>query len=138
MTFNILNVTVLTCLNLLNLNLSLTLTLNLNLNLNLPPLRDIQIIALVVQINSTKMNHIELTFNSITRTSTGKHLYYTENFVCSRNNCFACQYWLYSTQCYSVDISGLLNIVAFEVNKKLPSVRCTKLFSTLSIFVPPK
>ena len=120
MTFNILNVTVLTCLNWL------------------PPLRDIQIIALVVQINFTKMNHIELTFNSITRTSTGKHLYYTENFVCSRNNCFACQYWLYSTQCYSVDISGLLNIVAFEVNKKLQSVRCTKLFSTLSIFVPLK
>ena len=46
MTFNILNVTVLTRLNWL------------------PPLRDIQIIALVVQINFTKMNHIELTFNS--------------------------------------------------------------------------
>ena len=120
MTFNILNVTVLTCLNWS------------------PPLRDIQIIALVVQINSTKMNHIELTFNSITRTSTGKHLYYTENFVCSRNNCFACQYWLYSTQCYSVDISGLLNIVAFEVNKKIAKCQMYKTIFNFVHFVPLK
>ena len=92
----------------------------------------------MVQTNSTKMNHIELSFNSITRTSTGKHLYYTENFVCSRNNCFACQYWLYSTQCYLVDISGLLNIVAFEVNKKIAKCQMYKTIFNFVHFCPTK